>query len=91
MSREVDVVENITKQLVSENLLDDFSAKVVAHAINSHRKSLGLYTLDDIEIDKRELIKVVDDFRMKKLKHHGIGIIDLEYAIAKAKPIKIKA
>ena len=60
----------------------------VAQKIYNNRKKLGLFTLDDIEIDEDKLSKILYDevdYYNETPTHN-----ELAKAIAKKKPIKIK-
>jgi len=56
-----------------------------ARAIYNNRKEIGLFTLDDIEIDEVEIVNIIDK-GIKKEKSYW----DIAKAIAAKKPIKIK-
>jgi len=61
----------------------------VAQKIYNNRKEIGLFTLDDIEIDEKKLIKIIQELRGHCLNLTGAYSI-IAKAIADNNPIKVK-
>jgi len=60
-----------------------------AREIYNNRKEIGLFTLDDIEIDEKKLIKIIQELRGHCLNLTGAYSI-IAKAIADNNPIKVK-
>ena len=61
----------------------------VAQEIYNNRKKLGLFTLDDIEIDEKAIIRVMKELYNAN-PNSGVSFPNIAKAIATKKPIKIK-
>jgi len=83
MSKEIDAIEKLLEKISDVNY--NYKKKIMAEIIYNNRKELGLYTLDDIEIDREKVLAIIDDITLD-------GGINPEMAerIAKEKPIKVK-
>ena len=78
MSSIVEKIENM--------VLKYLCAGKIAQEIYSNRKEIGLYTLDDLEIDSGKAVKIIGHMWIKDF----LDIKKVAKALAKANPIKVK-
>ena len=96
MSEIVEGINETVKEYLE--LLDDHipianyhmgSVTGLSQEIYNNRKEIGLFTLDDIEIDEKKLIKIIQELRGHCLNLTGAYSI-IAKAIADNNPIKVK-
>jgi len=96
MNKIVDGIKETVKEYLE--LLDDSipianyhmgSVTGLSQEIYNNRKKLGLFTLDDIEIDEKAIIRVMKELYNAN-PNSGVSFPNIAKAIATKKPIKIK-